>query len=111
MPDPEGKGIYCVNGKSSGLLTAYYVHSKVSTDIAADDASQPAISPDGKRVMYVTTPPPQKVELWVSDIDGSNQAKIATGSGLGTTNWAPDNLHFAYFRSRAGAGAAFVRSQ
>jgi serine/threonine protein kinase/Tol biopolymer transport system component len=105
MPDPAGKGIYYVNGKSSGLLTTYHVHSKVSTDIAADDANQPAISPDGKHLMYVTAPAPQKSELWVSDIDGGNKAKIATGVALGTTSWAPDSLHLAYFRSRAGEGA------
>jgi len=33
MPDPGGKGIYYVNGKSSGFLTAYHVHSRESTDI------------------------------------------------------------------------------
>jgi serine/threonine protein kinase len=105
MPDPGGKGIYYVNGKSFGLLTTYHVHSKVSTDIAADDANQPAISPDGKHLMYVTTPAPQTSELWVSDIDGGNKAKIATGAELGATNWAPDNLHLAYFRSRSSEGA------
>ena len=36
MPDPGGRGIYFVNGKSSGSLTAYHVHSKESTDIAED---------------------------------------------------------------------------
>jgi serine/threonine protein kinase len=51
MPDPGGKGIYFVNGKSSGLLTAYHVHSKESTDIVSEDATQPVISPDVKRVM------------------------------------------------------------
>src|SRR5215469_10117695 len=30
MPDPGGKGIYYVNGKSSGSLAAYHVHSKES---------------------------------------------------------------------------------
>jgi Tol biopolymer transport system component len=28
MPDPATKGIYFVNGRSSGFLTAYHVHSK-----------------------------------------------------------------------------------
>ena len=60
MPDPGGKGIYYVNGKSSGFLTAYHVHSKESTDIVSEDATQPAISPDGKRVMYVTLPARQE---------------------------------------------------
>src|SRR6202050_702351 len=56
MPDPEAKGVYYVNGKSSGFLTAYDVHSKESKDIASEDATQPIISPDGKRVMYITLP-------------------------------------------------------
>jgi len=58
MPDPGGKGIYYVNGRFSGFLSAYSVQSKKSTDIASD-ATQPAISPDGKRVMYVTRPGPR----------------------------------------------------
>ena len=33
MPDPGGKGIYYVNGKSLGFLTAYHVHSKEATDM------------------------------------------------------------------------------
>ena len=42
MPDPGGKGMYFVNGKSSGFLTAYHVHSKESMDIVSEDATQPA---------------------------------------------------------------------
>jgi len=72
MPDPGGKGIYYVNGKSSGFLSAYHVQSKESTEIVEEDATQPAISPDGKRIMYIKFPVPQKNELCVSDIDGSN---------------------------------------
>jgi serine/threonine protein kinase len=97
MPVSEGKGIYYVNGKSAGFLTAYNVHSRVSTDIASEEASQPAISRDGKRVMYVTVAASNRNELWVSDIDGGNKKKIATGEGLGAATWAPDNTHLAFF--------------
>ena len=76
--------MYYVNGKSSGFLTAYHVHSKESTDIVSEDATQPIISPDGKRVMYITLPAPQRTEHWVSDIDGGNKVKLATGENLGT---------------------------
>ena len=96
MPDPGGKGIYFVNGKSSGFLTAYHVHSKESTDIVSEDATQPIISPDGKRVMYITLPTLRKSELWVSDIDGGNKVKLATGEHLATGNWAPDNFHLSF---------------
>jgi Tol biopolymer transport system component len=107
MPDPGGKGIYFVNGKSSGFLTAYHVHSKESTDIVSENASEPVISPDGKRVIYTTFPARDRTELWVSDIDGSNKVKIATGD-VGTGTWAPDNFHLSFQETGAGAKAYIV---
>jgi hypothetical protein len=89
MPRPGGKGIYYVNGKSSGSMAAYHVHSKEATDIVSEDATQPVISPNGKRVMYVAYPAPQRSELWVSDIDLGNNLKLATGESLNTGTWAP----------------------
>ena len=109
MPDPGGKGIYYVNGKSSGSLTAYNVHSKESTEIVSEDATQPIISPDGKRVMYITLPAPQKPELWVSDIDGGNKVKIATGEDLVTGTWAPDNFHLSFEESERRRGQSLHR--
>jgi Tol biopolymer transport system component len=103
MPDSGGKGTYFVNGKSSGFLTAYHVHSKESTDIA-EDATQPTISRDGKRVMYITLQAADRSELWVSDIDGGNKAKLATGEILGTGSWAPDNFHLSFVDEEATAG-------
>ncbi len=102
MPDPGGKGIYFVNGKSSGSLAVYHVHTKESTDIVSEDATQPAISPDGRRVMYITLPAPQRTELWVSGIDGSNKVKLATGESLGTGNWASDNSHLSFVETATG---------
>ena len=110
MPDPGGKGIYFVNGKSSGFLTAYHVHSKESTDIVSENATQPIISPDGKRVMYLTVPAPQRSELWVSDIDGGNKVKVATGEVLGTGTWAPDNFHLSFDETEPALGAKITSS-
>ena len=56
MKDPAGKGIFFVNGRESGYLTVYDLHTKSSTDIVSDLAIQPALSPDVKRVMFVTPP-------------------------------------------------------
>ena len=105
MPDPGGKGIYYVNGKSSGSLTVYHVHTKESVEIVSEDATQPIISPDGKRVMYITLLAPRRTELWVSDIDGGNKVRLVTGEFLGTGTWAPDNFHLSFQDSKAGAGA------
>jgi Tol biopolymer transport system component len=96
MRDPTGKGIYFVNGKSSGSLTAYDVRTKQSTEILDEqDVTQPAISPDGKRVMYITLGASGD-ELWVSDIDGNHKVKLATGQSLDTQTWSPDGLHLAF---------------
>jgi serine/threonine protein kinase/Tol biopolymer transport system component len=105
MPDPGGKGIYFVNGKSSGFLTAYHIRSKESMDIVSEDATQPIISPNGKRLTYITLPAAHRSELWVSDIDGRNKAKLATGEALETGLWAPDNFHLSFFETGDSAGA------
>ena len=103
MPDPGGKGIYFVNGKASGLLTVYNVHSKQSTDIASQNATQPVVSRDGKRVMYITIPSQDRAELWVSNIDGSNKVKIATAASIATGFWAADNSRVAFVEEVAGS--------
>ncbi len=109
MTDPGGKGIYYVNGKSSGFLTAYHVQSKESKDIVSEDATQPAISPDGKRVMYITLPAPQRREVWVSDIDGRNKVKIATGDdSMSSATWAPDSFHLSFVGGAAGSKVYIV---
>ena len=101
MPDPGGKGIYYLSGRISlfsGRLTAYHAHSKQSTDIVPDvpDGAQPIISLDGKRLMYVTFPASTQAELWTSDIDGGNKAKISQEEALVALNWAPDNFHLSF---------------
>jgi serine/threonine protein kinase/Tol biopolymer transport system component len=103
MPDPGGKGIYFVNGKSSGLLTVYNAHSKETTDIALQNATQPVVSSDGKRVMYITIPSQERVDLWVSNIDGSNKVKIATAASIATGFWAADNSRIAFVEEVPGS--------
>jgi Tol biopolymer transport system component/predicted Ser/Thr protein kinase len=96
MPDPSGRGIYYVNGKSTGFLTAYDTRTKESTDIAEARAGQPALSPDKKRAIYVTYTGAQGVELWVSTLNGKEKVKIASGKNLGTGTWTRDATRFLY---------------
>ena len=103
MPDPGGKGIYFVNGKSSGVLTAYNTRSKSFVDIASQDATQPAISPDGKRLIYITTPEQGRNELWVSNIDGSNKQRITSATSLATGFWSADSSHIGFVEENTGA--------
>jgi serine/threonine protein kinase len=97
MPDPSGKGVYFINGKSAGTLTAYRVQSKQFDDIVTEDATQPTISNDGRHLAYITVPEPGKAEMWVSDLAGNNRLKLAAaGSGLETLAWSNDAKKFLY---------------
>ena len=107
MPDPSGKGIYVVNGKSTGYLTAYNTKTKASVDVAAENATQPAISHDGKRLMYITIPSRDRNELWVADVEGGNKTKLAQGSSLATATWAPDDASLAFFAEEDGKPTKF----
>jgi Tol biopolymer transport system component len=53
--------------------------------------------------MYITLPGPQTAELWVSDIDGGNKLKLATGEFLNTGTWASDNFHLSFWEQASGA--------
>jgi serine/threonine protein kinase/Tol biopolymer transport system component len=103
MPDPGGKGLYFVNGKSSGFLTTYNTRTKQVTDIASENATQPAISPDGKKLIYITVPSRDHNEVWVADIDGSNKTKIASGESLATGMWSADGSRFGFISEKADA--------
>ncbi len=108
MSYPGGKGILYVNGKGSGFLTAYHVRSKSSTDIASENASQPSIPLDGKRVMYLKYVDRNKSELWVCDIDGGNQVKLASSGVLATGNWSPDGSQLSFSDQIEGGDRLFL---
>lgn len=98
MPDPGGKGIYFVTGKPAGSLLSYDVKTQMNREISEDLASQPIISTDGKKMIYIRYVQPGKIEeLWVSDIDGKNKRKVFSSSTLFTGTWSPDSQHFTFW--------------
>jgi serine/threonine protein kinase/Tol biopolymer transport system component len=108
MPDPAGKGIYFINGKPSGSLVVYHVRTKQSADLLLENATQPVISPDARSVAYLTLPGSGRVELWVSDIDGSNRMKLAASEDLSTGDWLSDGSHFAFEENSHGVGKVYA---
>ena len=96
MPDPSGKGIYFVNAKESGALTVYHPRTKLSDDLVTENATQPILSRDGRRVAYVALRGSGGQELWVSDLDGSSRLKLAAAPTLTTLAWSPNNSQFAF---------------
>jgi serine/threonine protein kinase len=97
MSEPNGKGIYFVNGRSAGTLTLYRAASKQFSDIVTEDATQPVLSNDGLHLSYITTPELGKGEIWVSDITGNHRQKLASGSsGLETLAWSNDSTKYLF---------------
>ena len=105
MTDPAGRGIYYVNGRLGGSLAVYDVKTGTNRDVITESASQPIISPDQSRIMYVKFASAKR-ELWVSGIDGSNQVKIAEGIS-GTGDWSHDSSQIT-FTSRNDQGISEV---
>ena len=58
----------------------------------------PQFSPDGKRVAFSANRTGQGSELWVSNHDGTNQARLTEGTGrmLGGPRWSPDSRWIVY---------------
>jgi serine/threonine protein kinase len=96
-PMQSPQGIYFISGIQTGSLTAYDVKSGQSSEILSDVASQPSISPDGKRLMYVlVVNSGRKEEIWVSNIDGTGATKIATAKHVSTGTWSRDGKQISY---------------
>ncbi len=97
LGDPTGKGVYFVNGRSSGVLTAYHAGTKQNVDIIGELATQPLLSHSGRQLAYITAPETGREELWIADIDGSNARKIQSSNhSLETLNWSADNSQFVF---------------
>jgi len=111
MKDPAGKGIFFINGKDSGFLSVYDLHTKTSSDILSELAAQPTLSPDSRRLLYMTAPETMGSELWVADVDGNNKRKLASSGaarGIGVGDWSPDGKQVSYTQPEKGADQLFV---
>jgi len=109
MLDPSGRGLYFVNGKRSGFLTVYHTKTKQSFDLVSEEATQPSISWDSRRVAYITlSGNAQQGDLWISDLDGNNRIKLASGTGLITVTFSSDGSKFMFADQEGGAQKIYI---
>jgi serine/threonine protein kinase len=109
MPAPSGNGVYFVNGRRSGDLAVYNTRTKQSAELVSEEATQPAISWDGKLVAYITlSGNAQEGVLWVSDLNGNNRTKLASGTGLYTITFSSDQSKFVFADKENGAQKMYV---
>ncbi len=104
LTDPSGKGLYFVNGRSSGVLTLYRAATKQSSDIVNELATQPIVSPSARKFGYIRKPESGREEVWVADVDGNNATKVySSNNSLDTLGWSSDETQFIFAES-AGSG-------
>ena len=78
-------------------------------------ASDPQISPDGQRIVYVRNAMSlmkdrRQSSLWIVDADGGAQRKLVSGEGKESSpRWSPDSGRVAYVASGEDGSEIFVR--
>jgi len=109
MPDPGGRGIYFVNGRRAGALTVYRTRTKQSMDIVTEEATQPSLSWDARHVAYVAlTGNAQQGDIWISDLEGNNRVKIASGMAMVTITFSSDSSRFMFADRENGAQKVYI---
>ena len=108
MKDPLRGAVFFINGKTSGFLSAYDLRTKASTDIQVGLITQPTISHDARKVMYVNQSQGGLNELFVANIDGSNAIKLASARVLATGDFSPDGAQVNFVEANPDADKTFV---
>lgn len=79
------------------------ITSASATEIVqlTDDTSSNSFSkwsPDGEKLVYVSSPGWYKAEIWIMDSDGNNKEQVTSGvTGFGLDNpWSPDSTKILY---------------
>ncbi len=93
----------------NNILQLYHVKEDGSSRRQITNANHgcmmPAVSPDGKRIVYVYQSP-KGMALWISDLDGKN-SKALTESGRNLLpSWVPDSRHIVWMVFTAGKDPA-----
>jgi dipeptidyl aminopeptidase/acylaminoacyl peptidase len=81
--------------------------------LEVDRVSSPALSPDGKRVVYVVRETDMqanvgRTSLWLATLDGGEPRVLDRHpKGAGGPQWSPDGAHVYFLSSRAGSSQVF----
>lgn len=104
------------------LLSTQIIHAQTAGDrftpadvFQLELASDPQISPDGSKIVYVRNfmdimTDRQRSNLWIIDYDGSNHRPLTTGNAnYSSPRWSPDGSKLLYVSSADGSSQIYVR--
>lgn len=100
---PDGQLLLAENAGYEGHAPALYL---IGQDLKAlrklpvniDDLSEPALSPDGGKIAFISNG-----DVWVVKIDGSGlKQRTSTDEGESAPVWSPDGLSLAFTVDQAG---------
>jgi TolB protein len=71
---------------------------------------EPAWSPDGNRIAFLSYRRGVNIEIDVMNVNGSNERRLAGNAtdGSGPPAWSPDSRHLAFTRTRRGDTEIYV---
>src|SRR3984885_9337163 len=97
----SGGGIYKLVLKQDGTAEP----QRLSVPANFQCNNDKAISPDGKKIAFSATVPPQKgSQVFLADADGSNVKLMASESPSYFHGWSPDSKTLAFVAQRNGSG-------
>ena len=122
---PDGRIVF---SRRAGAFDPWQIHVISATggeatplfpDAASDSEREPRVSPDGRRVAYISDRDSTDgdVDLWVADLPGAGGSRRTQRSRLtrvrgteGNPAWAPDGTRVVFYAQREGAGSVWVTS-
>lgn len=78
-------------------------------------ASDPRISPDGQRIVYLRNSMDimedrKRTKLWIINFDGRDPRRLTDGDGQESSpRWSPDGTRIAYFSDAEGSSQIYLR--
>jgi eukaryotic-like serine/threonine-protein kinase len=103
---PEGGKLLITRSKSASEGTSIWtvaVLGEASPKRLSREASSPAISPDGKSMVFVSGGTFEPKEVWVSGLNGEAPRKLVAaieGQDFRSPVWSPDSHWIAYLRAK-----------
>jgi dipeptidyl aminopeptidase/acylaminoacyl peptidase len=93
--------IYVANSDGSGV-------TRLTTDAGVDH--DPAFSPDGQKIAFISNRDGNNFEIYVMNADGSDQRRLTNNAGVLDFRpaWSPDGMKLAYASSPGGNADIYV---